>query len=220
MRDMSLDDMELITRQLYTTFVEPLAEVYMTGEVPSFTFNVYRKGTRDNDWLAKIKLRNSVTVSIFHCDVYLEDIMRFCRNCKIYLITPEIFTVVALYYMIHPIFQYEWIHSKAVGEYESMMLAAGKRTRAYIKKYYKMSVEEKIVLDILKFKMMLITNLFYGGETNPKKRYDGLIEQYNSFMMRTRKEMFLTARRFKAQTNRVDENGFVILEKIGGQENE
>lgn len=213
MRDITLEEMSGITNQIFIRYVEPLAETMMTGEVPSVALNIHLTGTQDSDWLAKIKFRNSAAVSVFHCDVYLEDLMRLCRKCKIYLITLEVFSIAVLYYMIHPLYQIEWINGKDLGDYESMMLAASKNTCRYIKEYYPIQNLEEDVLDVLKYWMMVFTNRHYGRTADQKEAFDQAVKKYTDRMMDTRRSQFVTARRHKAQTYLVDRDGFIALEK-------
>lgn len=212
MRDITLEEMGDIVKRLFARYVEPLAETIMTGEIPSVALNVYTGGTSDSDWLAKVKFRNSTAVSIFHCNVYLEDIMRLCRKCKMYLVTKDVFNVSALYYMIHPVFQIDWVEGKDIGDYESMMSSAGRSTCLYIRKYYPLREDEINILNILKYWMMVYTNRVYGKAENVKKHFDNAVKIYTKQMLATKHEQFVTARRFKAQITSVDDDGFIVLE--------
>lgn len=212
MRDITLEEMGDIVKQLFARYVEPLAETIMTGEIPSVALNVYPGGTSDSDWLAKVKFRNSAAVSIFHCNVYLEDIMRLCRKCKMYLVTKDVFNISALYYMIHPVFQIDWNDGRDIGDYESMMYSAGRSTCSYISKYYPLQGDEINVLNILKYWMMVYTNQICGKVENARKHFDSAVKTYTKQMLTTRREQFITARRFKAQITSVDKDGFIILE--------
>lgn len=213
MRDVALEEMVEITTRLFAKYVEPLAETMMTGEVPTTRFKVNECGTKDSDWLAKSRLRNSIAVSVYHCDVYLEDVMRLCRNCKMYLITSDVFRIAVLYYMVHPLYQHEWIAGRDVGDYESMMLAAGKKTCRYIRGYYPLNSEETLTLNILKYYMMVFTNRSYGEVDDPKARFDKYVQAYTNEMLSTRKKQFITARKYKAQSHLVNRDGFIVLER-------
>ena len=44
-----------IIRDMFDSYVEPVASSFMCGEVPSTVFEIHRRGTRENDWLAFIR---------------------------------------------------------------------------------------------------------------------------------------------------------------------
>lgn len=222
MRDLTLKGMEETTRYLFNRYVEPLAETMMTGEVPSVAINIVPHGTVYTDWLAKVKFRNSTAVSIFHCTIYLDDVMRLCRNCKMYLVTRDVFNVSVLYYMIHPLYQTDWVTDRNIGDYESMMLASNICACRYIREYYPLTPEEDMILAILDSWMMVFTNRTYGKVKNQKEAYDNALDRYVKWMMKTRKDQYITSRRFKAQTALLDCDGFILLEHriTGGDCNE
>ena len=104
MRTITIKQMVSITTELFKKYIEPTAISMMSGEVPNSTFVIHRDGSTDSEWLAQVRFKNTLTISMFHCDVYLEDVMRFCRWCKLYLITEEVFRVAVLYTILHPLY--------------------------------------------------------------------------------------------------------------------
>lgn len=217
MRLISLDEMCDITTRLFNKYVEPLAETFMTGEVPAVTFVVKRNGTRESNWLAYTKFKNTVSISSYRCEVYLRDIMELCRRCKIYLITKRIFVVVALYSMLHPLFQTQYTErTHSDDDYDSMMSAAGKQAYRFMSKYFNFKTDEDhLTLNILKYYMMLYTNKFYDLERNenPKKTFDNYIKMYETRMRSQYSAAYYGARKYKANTLLVTPEGFIKMER-------
>ena len=76
----------------------------MVGEVRSASVNIYTHGTFDKEEYAQKKKKNREVISVYRVDIWLDDIMRLCRNNKLYLITKEIFDIASVFYMLHPLF--------------------------------------------------------------------------------------------------------------------
>lgn len=209
----------IILDELFDKYVEPLSETFMTGEVPTVTFLLFRSGTKESNWLSYTRFKNSGSVSIYRCEVYMDDVMLLCRRCKIYLITKPIFTIMVLYSVLHPLYQTQytdWKHED--DDYDSMMSAAGKQTYRFIKDNFKFNdPQEELVLEILKYNMMLFTNKFYGlkENENPKKIYENLLNEYKTIMLDKYHNSYVLARYFKAQTYLINTDGFIVLEKKG-----
>ena len=110
MRLITLDEAVQITSTIFNDYVEPLAVSMMSGEVPSILLGIHRYGTKESDWLAHTSFKNSASISVFKCDIYLEDIFRLCRRCKLWLVTEDVFRVVTLYYVLHPLYQTQYIN--------------------------------------------------------------------------------------------------------------
>lgn len=217
MRLITLDEAVQIVSQVFDEYVEPLAVSMMSGEVPSITFAIHRYGTKESDWLAHVSFKNSSSISTFKCDVYLEDIFRFCRHCRLWLITDGVFQVVALYYMLHPLYQSQYINFDidVNADYESMMSGAGKETYNFIQQYCRVvSPVQQTVLDILKYHMMIFTNHYYGTQKHKAGRaYLNAVQQYAYYMHEEAKGAYDVARYRKAQTCLVDKDGFMIMER-------
>lgn len=205
---------EIVT-EMFNEYVEPLAVSMMSGEVPSMVLTIHRYDTKESDWLAHATFKNTVTLSTFKCDVYLDDIYRLCRRCKLWLLTDEIFRVAALYYMLHPLYQTQYINFEIDinADYESMMAGSGKETYHFMKRFCALTTTlEQTVLDILEYRMMIFTNHYHGNETDVGHAYTDAIHQYAEIMKARYKGAYEVARYRKAQTYLVDADGFMILE--------
>ena len=206
-----------IIRDMFDSYVEPVASSFMCGEVPSTVFEIHRRGTRENDWLAFIRFRNTLTISVFKCEVYLEDIVRLCRRCKIWLLTEEVYEIVSLYFMLHPLYQSQCVDfsHNITTDYESMLASAGKLTYRFIKKHFEFTDPvQKPVLEMLHIHNQLFTN----RKTNHSLSLDmeDQRELYVGFMMNRHPMAYKTAIHFKASMSIVDQNGFIHLERIEG----
>ena len=213
----SLDEMVKITIKMFNTYVEPLAMSLLSGEVPSTTLSVQRKGTRDGDWLSHVKFKNTLTISVFRCEVYLDDIMALCRKCNIDLVTKEIFQITVLFSMLHPLYQTEYMDfsTDADNDYDSMMFGASRATKLFIEKHYKMKTElEQLVLDTLYYNSFL----FIKGEECKKysdmsHELGELFSRYQYIMRSKYPQAYRKARLYRSYTNLIDEDGFIILER-------
>lgn len=213
----SLDEMVEITSEMFDTYVEPVALSLMCGEVPSTTFVIHRTGTKENDWLAHIRFKNTLTISVFRCDVYLDDIMTLCRRCKMYLVTKEVFRVAVTFAMLHPLYQTQYMNftTDVNTDYESMMSGAGKASYQFMKKHFEFHDPfERTVLETLRYHSMIFINNFSHAPKNV--RIGDIIEELNyeySYQMNAYYPLaYKTAKYSKAQTNLVDLDGFIKLE--------
>ena len=89
MKTFSLDQAADICLEMFELYTEPYAYALMSGELPAITYLVHRTASKDRDWTATIRLKNSLTISIFRCEIYIADILYLCRRCKMYLQTPR-----------------------------------------------------------------------------------------------------------------------------------
>ena len=216
MRLITLDEAVQITSTIFNDYVEPLAVSMMSGEVPSILLGIHRYGTKESDWLAHTSFKNSASISVFKCDIYLEDIFRLCRRCKLWLVTEDVFRVVALYYVLHPLYQTQYINFDidVNADYESMMAGAGKEADHFIRKFCSLrTTTEQTVLDILKNHMMIFTNHYHGRDTNVGRAYTDAVESYAYTMLVNYRGAYEVARYRKAQTCLIDRDGFIIMEK-------
>lgn len=218
MRLLTLDECADVTTKLFDRFVCPLAVSQMTGEVPSIHFGIHRRGTKDKDWLAQVKYKHTMSISVFQCDLWLEDVFRLCRRCRIWLITREVFQIVCLYAMLHPIYQTECMdfHRDMDSDYESMMIGAGKLTHEFIRSYYPITDDvQPIVLEILRYHMMEFTNHWYGlSDGSYRETYRDLQRRYEQEMLAVYEGPYKVARSRKANTSLLDYEGFLRLERI------
>ena len=169
MRLITLTEAVKITSDMFTDYVEPLGMSMMSGEIPSIMFMIHQRGSKDLDWLAHVRFKNTLPISVFKCEIYLDDVFRLCRRCKLWLITENVFKIVVLYAMLHPLYQTQHIDfsQDVTADYESMMAGAGKSTYQFIKDYYISRIEadsvDIAVLDILQYHMMQYTNKTFPG---------------------------------------------------------
>ena len=211
MRLITLDECAELTDQLFDRFVMPLAVSNMTGEIPSIHFGIHRHGTKERDWLAHIRYKHTMTISVFQCDVWLEDIFRLCRRSKLWLITKEVYQIAALYAMLHPIYQTECMHfdTDTNTDYDAMMAEAGEWTYRFIKNYYPYTDEvQPMVLEILRHHMA-----DYAGKTE-EASYRSWQRRYEQEMLAIYEEPYRVARARKANTSLLDYEGFIKLERL------
>lgn len=217
MKLITLDQMADIAVEMFNSYVEPLGISLMYGEVPSVTLNIHRTGTLEKDWLARIRFKNTVEISVFKCDLWLEDIMRLCRMCKLYLITEDVWRIAVLWGLLNPLYQTQYINftHELNADYDSMMGNAGKASYNYIRKHFKFKNQiERTVLEILRYQMMIFTNHFYGKEDDYGETYEEHQEIYIKIMLYTHEKAFRMARYYKASTSLIDDDGFYVLERI------
>lgn len=217
MKLLTLDEMVTITTKMFDQYVEPVALSLMSGEVPNTTFAIHRTGTRDKDWLARVRFKNTVTISVFRCDVYLEDIMLLCRRCKLYLITPEVFRVAVTFAMLHPLYQTQYMNfsTDVNTDFDSMMAGAGKAAYGFMSKHFMLDGPlESYVLDLIYYKSMSFINCYkYAPKgIHVSEVIEDLTDRYEFIMMETHPSAYQRAKALKAHTNLVDEDGFIILE--------
>lgn len=217
MKLFTLDTAVEICTTLFDDYVEPYAYAVMSGELPAITYMIYRTGSKDKDWTASIRLKNTLTISVFRCEVYVDDILRFCRYCKLYLVTESVFRPAALFYMLHGLLQTQHMdfHSNVNLDYESMMSGAGFAAYQFMKEHYKFTdVLEHITLNSVWYHSMILTNNYRYA---PKDQRVGdliaeITDEYDDYMRVHHYEAYRTAKRNKAQMNLVDSDGFIRLE--------
>lgn len=219
MKTITLDQMVQFTSDMFNHYVEPLALSLMSGEVPNTTFIIHRSDCTSSEWLAQIRFKNTLTISVFHCDIWIEDVMRFCRKCKMYLITEEVFKITVLYTMLHPLYQTQHMNftTDVNTDYDSMMAGAAQSTYQFIQRHYHFTnTFERLVLDIVNINSMIMSNTYkyLSADNLPSVVLSDLLENYSFYMTRNHKEAYRSAKRQKAQTNLVDEDGFILLEPI------
>lgn len=212
-----------IVIDMFDRYVEHVASSFMCGEVPSTVFAVHRKGTKERDWLAMIRFKNTLTISIFRCEVWLEDIVRLCRRCKIWLLTEEVYKIISLYFMLHPLYQTQYIDfsHEIDSDYESMMAGAGKAAYKFIRRHFDFEDPvQEVILEMLNYHNMMFTNHFYGpNKDNVGEACETERGKYVGFMMHRHPLAYKTAIHYKASTSLVDQDGFIHLARtanIGG----
>ena len=216
MRLFTLQRAVQISNEMFSEYVEPLGLSMMSGEVPQMMFMIHQRDSKYQDWLAQVRFKNTLTISVFKCEVYLEDVFRLCRRCKLWLITEEIFRVAVLYAMIHPLYQSQYLDftRDINADYESMMAGAGKDTYRFIKNFYLARIDydpvEKIVLDIFRYHLMIYTN---KTETGCGEAYEDALFAYRQIMLLQYKGAYEVARYRKAQTYLIDEDGYMLMER-------
>lgn len=227
MRMFSLDQAVTMSIELFDRYVAPYAESMMSGELPAVRFFVFKNESRDKDWTATIHLKNTLTISMFRCEVYIQDILTLCRTCKMYLQTEDVFRPVALFYMLHGLLQtqhMDFTHNTD-RDYDSMMVGAGYSTYRFIRSQYTFSTElERVALELVWYYSMIFTNNYKHAPRHilVGDKIRDLTEDYNALMMTNDKtaEAYRSAKRQKAQTHLVDSDGFIILEpKTKGRTN-
>lgn len=217
MKLITLDHMANIAVEMFDDYVEPLGISLMYGQVPSITFNIHRTGTLEKDWLARIRFKNTMEISVFRCELYLEDIMRLCRMCKLWLITEDVWRVAVLWGMLNPLYQTQFIDfsHELNADWDSMMGNAGKASYEYVRKHFAIKSQiERTVLEILRFQMMQFTNHFYGKEDDYGETYKEHQDIYEKMMLAQYEGAYRQARRNKANTSLIDEDGFYIMEPV------
>lgn len=201
--------------EMFDAYVEPVASSFMSGEVPSTVFKVHQSGTREGDWLAFVRFRNTLTISVFKCEVYLDDVVSLCRKCKIWLLTETIYKVIVTYFMLNPLYQCQCIdftHDN-ISDYESMLINAEKMTYKFIKKHFQFEANiQKTILEMLHTHMLLFTNR--SGPRNLNRVMEEHRERYVAYMMRHYPMAYKTAIHFKASKSIVTQEGFIHLERV------
>lgn len=217
MKMFTLDRAVEMCLELFTYYVEVYAYSMMSGELPAITYKIHRT-EKNNDWTASIRLKNTLTISVFTCEIFIADIFALCRKCKMYLITEEVFRPVALFYMLHGLLQSkhaDFTHDTN-SDYESMMVGAGYSAYKFIKSHYQFTDPiEETVLEIVWFHSMIFTNNYKHAPRFIRvgDRIEQLQSDYNMHMKLYHTEAFRSAKRQKAQVNQVDEDGFIVLER-------
>lgn len=217
MKTFTLDRAVEICMVLFDKYVEPYAYAVMSGELPAITYMIHRTGSKDKDWTASIHLKNTLTISVFRCEVYIDDILRFCQHCKLYLVTEHVFRPAALFYMLHGLLQTQHMdfHSNVNLDYDSMMSGAGYAAYQFMKEHFDFQdIVENITLTTLWYHSMILTNNYKYA---PEDKLVGdilseLNDEYADYMHEHHNDAYRTAKRFKAQMNLVDADGFILME--------
>lgn len=223
MRTITLDRCAQIVQDMFERYVEPFGLSLMYGEIPKVILNIHRRGSKEHDFLASVSIRNSVTVSVLQCTVYIEDIFNLTRKAKLYLVTEPIFNVACLYAMLHPIFQRIFVEEckdmDVNTDYECMMVAAGMNACDFIGKtrgYW--SYEETLALGMLRYAMMEYMNLWrLGPKHRGKDHYPQYVlakKRYLKYITKTYPEGWASARYRPAQHYLCDTDGFMLMERL------
>lgn len=220
MRLVKVDEMVQISLDLFTRYIEPLACSFMYGEVPTSAIMIHRTGNYDNGWFTKVHFKNTISISVFRCEIYLHDIMAMCRDCNMWLIDESVFTVAVLFSMMYPLYQTQHMDFSKEGVdqgYDTMIVESAKETYDFIKTHYDFKNElEYIVLDTIYYHNMRVNQLWKYFPTDKESYFifDDLFMKYKNYMMLYYREAYKTAIKRKAQDYLVDENGFILLERL------
>lgn len=202
----------------FKKYAEPLIESLTLGDVVSIRHNTIEGHSADRDTVAKTRFRNTLNVSVYAGVGYTLDSLSLCRENSIYLITEEIFEVVSVYYWINPIYRTQFLGitgTEAV--YESMLFTADKLSQKHIKSEMALTELQQLVLDVMRFRTAKFTNRSIKG-LNVYTEYNKAFSKYKSYMEEHHTEAYQTARNFPAQQCLVDENGFIVLEQNGSDD--
>lgn len=218
MKLLTINDMIKITIEVFETYGEHVALSLMSGELPTSTFIIHRTGTEDNDWLVKIRFKNTMTISVFHCEVYLDDILHFCKLCKMYLVTSELFKIAVSFSMLHPLYQTQYMNfvTDVNTDYNSMMVGASTATYRFLLQQYDFTEDiEHVFLEILYYRSMSLVNQFYRfpDHISPYELEQSLLSKYKEYMLKYHRKAYNSAKRFKAYNNLLDEDGFIRMER-------
>lgn len=215
MRTFTTEYMVNETIELIAQYVYKMVEKIMIGEVRSTSVNIFTYGSRENDVFARTKLKNQEVISLYRVDIWLEDIMRLCRKNKIFLVTKEIFPIVVLYYIIHPLFTTKFMECPGPGEiYSSIYVAATERARRVIEHHtFKLNYIQNVVLRLLTSNDYVLANYNPDGELSMEEKLRTR-NIYRDYMLKHHRQAYLSAVKFKANYFQVDENGFMRLERI------
>ncbi len=212
---------EILTKVLHTSFkkyAEPLVESLIVGDVVSIRHNVMEGWSVDHDWVAKTRFRNTLNVSVYAGVAYTYDSLSLCRQCKMYLVTRELFDVIAAYYWVNPIYRTQFLGITGTeADYESMLFTADKFSQRYLREKMNISQLGIIALDVIKYHTAKMTNRSIKG-VNVYTEYDRAISKYISYMKENHNEAFKTARKYPAQQCMVNDNGFIVLEQTMNDE--
>ena len=200
--------------ELFANYVYPIVDKIMIGEVRSVSVNIFTKGSREKDIYARTKLRNQEVISLYRVDIWLEDIMRLCRSDKMYLVTEEIFEVVALYYILQPLFVSKFMESPEKGEiFDSIYVGASRYTASAI-----LDCSEKLT----RIQKVALTNLYYTSllscNYNPPQKSSlerqlTAIKRYKKYMLANMRSPYITAVTYRANYYQVSPKGFIVLER-------
>lgn len=223
MRLISIQEMVDDVLYVFEHYAEPLACSFMYGEVPASTIMIHRTGTYDKDWLAKVRFKNSVSISVFRCEVYLEDVLGFCRDCHMWLVTKEIFDLAVAFTVIFPLYQTQFMNFKETGVetgYHNMMTESGYHTYKFLKSHYRRHSEiEDLALEIFYYNSMRLnqTYKYLPKEFDLLDHLGEMDLKYKDYMSENHQTAFNMARFRKSQNYLINKNGFILMEDIGKQ---
>lgn len=217
MKTITIDQMIQITTEMFNDYVEPVALSLMCGEVPNTTFIIHRIGSEGNDIFPRVRFKNTVNISIFKCDIWLDDILLLCRKCKMYLVTESVFRVVSVFVMLYPLYQTQYMdfRTNVNTDYDSMLAGAGYASYRLISDKYQFQDEvERVCLDLVYYYSMSMINCYKYApkDTQLKNLTDSLLLKYQQYMLLNYNHAFRLARRFKSYTNLVSLDGFIRME--------
>ena len=221
MRTITLDECAQRVKALFNEYVQYYGLSMCYGSVPTAVLEIHKRGTRESADMATVRFKNTLNISVFRMIVYLDDLFRMARNCRIWLITGDIFDVLAMYCMLHPLAQTQHMDFRISTDHgvEHMLVEAGKDVYDFMDKVYPFTTGlGHEILDILNFHLMMETSfenwwgVDYGGGT-PEKSYERHRRSYERLMMENHEQAYRTARARKAYTGMVDEDGLIILER-------
>ena len=224
MRLVNTEEMIQISLEQFAKWAEPLACSFMYGEVPTSSIIIHRTGSYDHDWLTKVRFKNSVSISMFRCEIYLDDIIDFCKRCHIWLITKEIFRLAITFCMLYPLYQTQYMNFKEDGvetAYQTMITEAGKDTYDFMTQYYPFHDPlEKLILDIFFYESMHIiqTYKYFPEGLDYTETISKLILQYEKIMKKSYKIPYRTAQYRKAQDCLINEEGYMLIEYVDQRE--
>lgn len=199
--------MRKMLKDTFLQYAEPLIEKFVIGDVVSIRFNILDDFSVDHDIVAKTRFRNTLNVSVYAGIAYIADTLQLCRKHKLFLITEEMYWIVAAYYWVNPIYRSQFLGITGTeADYESMLYTADSRAQKYIRSKSEISELQDIVLQNFRYFTAVWTN---RDGTN----YEDAPKAYKLYMSQEYLEAFKTARAFPAQQNLVDKDGFILLEQ-------
>ncbi|MDE6040989.1 MAG: hypothetical protein K2F99_05375 [Muribaculaceae bacterium] len=207
-----------MVEEVFNRYVEPVVKTYMLGEIPQLILTIHRQGTKEKDWLASVRWKETNTASIFRCDVYFEDIHRLCRDSRIYLQTEVNFPVILLYFIMHPVFQSQYTDfttSNLLKDYDAMMVGSAERAAEYIME--KLSAKtgyKRSVVDVL--------TTYTAYAINPTDENRAVLraaqKRYHKLAMELYPAAYPVAALRRGHMCLVDQDGYMHLEKLRKKE--
>lgn len=217
-RTFKSDEVSKILERAFKTHAYGLIEKLTIGDVVSIRFHINEGYSVDHDWVAKTRFRNTINVSVYNGIAYEQDALSICRMCSMYLVTEEMFEIIAVYYWINPVYRTQFLGITGTeADYESMIYSADKLTQKLIRKNVKLTPLQEIILDIIRYYTTKLTNRTIPG-VNAYKEFDRAYSEYKSYMMEYHEQAFRTARRYPAQQYMVDDDGYIILEQTASDD--
>lgn len=200
--------------ELFAKYVYPVVDKIMIGEVRSVSVNIFTKGSREKDIYARTKLRNQEVISLYRVDIWLEDIMRLCRNAKMYLVTEEIFQIVSLYYILQPLYVAKFMESPSKGEiFDSIYVGASRyATSDILNSHLKFSRIQKVALTNLYYSSLLYCNYNPPNKSSLERQLKS-IKRYKKYMLGNMRSQYITAVTYRANYYQVSPKGFIVLER-------